>query len=101
MHHDEHRTVLHLHAGGVTMEDDWAYYRAVRPLPTLWVRDSTGRWHATRDYAPRLHGDDGEVTLELSIVPPLKAGTQWIDVVATGQAAQVLARLPLRWSWHP
>jgi hypothetical protein len=101
LHHDEHRTVLHLHAGGVTMEDDGAYYRAVRPLPTLWVRDSAGRWHATRDYVPRLHGYDGEVTLELSIVPPLEAGTQWIDVVATGQSAQVRARLPVRWSWHP
>jgi hypothetical protein len=101
LHQDEHRTVLHLHAGGVTMEDDWAYYRAARPLPGLWVRDSAGRWHATRDYAPRLHGDDGEVTLELTIAPPLEADIQWIDVVATGQSAQVRARLPVRWSWRP
>jgi len=53
LHHREHGTILHLHAGGITMEDDWEYYRAVRPLPTLWIRDSAGRWHATRDYAPQ------------------------------------------------
>ena len=29
----ERGTILCLHADGVTMEDDWAYHRAVRPLP--------------------------------------------------------------------
>ena len=52
LHHAEHGTILYLHTGGVTMEDDWEYYRAVRPLPALWIRDNTGRWHATRDYTP-------------------------------------------------
>ena len=101
LHHSERGTILHLHAGGVTMEDDWEYYRAVRPLPTLWIRDSAGRWHATSDYAPRSLGDDGEVTLELAIAPPLEAGIRWIDVVAAGQSAQVRARLPVRWTWNP
>ena len=101
LHHSERGTILHLHAGGVTMEDDWEYYRAVRPLPTLWIRDSAGRWHATRDYAPWPPGDKGEVTLELAITPPLEAGTRWIDVVAAGQSAQVRARLPVRWTWNP
>jgi hypothetical protein len=101
LHQGERRTVLHLHAGGVTSEDDWAYYRAVRPLPTLWVYDSAGRWHATRDYAASGSGGRDETTLELAIVPPLAADTQWIDVVASGQSAQVRARLPVRWSWHP
>jgi hypothetical protein len=100
LHHIERGTILHLHAGGVTMEDDWEYYRAVRPLPALWVRDSAGRWHATRDYAPGLPRDKGEVTLELVITPPLEAGTRWIDVVAAGQSAQVRARLPVRWRWN-
>ena len=81
--------------------DDWEYYRAVRPLPALWIRDSAGRWRATRDYAPRSLGDNGEVTLELEITPPLETGTRWIDVVATGQSAQVRARLPVRWTWNP
>ena len=83
------------------MEDDWAYYRAVRPMPALWIRDSAGRWHATRDWAPGPLGDNDEVTLELGIAPPLEAGTRWIDIVAAGQSAQVQARLPLRWTWNP
>jgi hypothetical protein len=101
LHHGKHGTILHLHAGGITMEDDWEYYRAVRPLPTLWIRDSAGCWHATRDYAPRPLGDNGEVTLELAIAPPLEAGTRWIDVVAAGQSAEVRARLPLHWKRNP
>ena len=48
LHHGEDSTILHLHAGGVTMEDDLEDYRGVRPLPALWIRDSAGRWHATR-----------------------------------------------------
>jgi hypothetical protein len=97
----ERGTILHLHAGGVTMEDDWEYHRAVRPLPALWIRDHAGRWHATCHYAPRSLGESGEVTLELAITPPLEAGTPQIDLVATGPSAQVQARLPLRWTWNP
>jgi hypothetical protein len=101
VHHGERGTILHLHAGDVTMEDDWEYYRAVRPLPALWIRDNAGRWHATNHYAPRPLGDNGEVTLDLAIAPPLEAGTPWIDMVAAGQSAEVRARLPLRWTWNP
>jgi hypothetical protein len=101
LHQAERGTILYLHAGGVTMEDDWEYYRAVRPLPALWIRDHAGRWHATRDYAPRPLGDSGEVTLELAITPPLEAGTPWIDLVAAGQSAEVWARLPLTWKRNP
>jgi hypothetical protein len=89
LHQAERGTILHLHAGGVTMEDDWGYHRAVRPLPALWIRDHAGRWHATRDYAPRSLGEGGEVTLELAIAPPLEAGTPWIDLLAAGPSAQV------------
>jgi hypothetical protein len=101
LHHDERGTIMHLHAGGVTMDDDWEYHRAVRPLPTLWIRDHAGRWHATNHYAPRPLGEGGQATLELAITPPLEAGTPRIDLVATGPSAQVQARLPLRWTWNP
>ena len=101
LHQAERGTILHLHAGGVTMENDWEYNRAVRPLPTLWIRDHADRWHATNHYAPRSLGDDGEVTLELAIAPPLQAGTPRIDLVAAGPSAQIQARLPLNWTWNP
>ncbi len=82
---------------GVTPEDDWTYGRVVRPLPALWVRDSSGRWHATRTNGTGLSGNSGEVILWLEIVPPLDSGTLWIDVVATGRSAEVRVRLPLCW----
>jgi hypothetical protein len=101
LRHADRGTILHLHAGGVTGEDDWEYYRAVRPLPALWIRDHAGRWHATRDYAHGPPGGNGEVTVDLAIVPPLEGGTPWIDLVAAGPSAQIRARLPLRWMWNP
>jgi len=101
LHQAERGTILHLHAGGVTMEDDWEYNRAVRTLPALWIRDHAGRWHATCHYAPRSLGEGGEVILELAIAPPLEAGTPRIDLVATGQSAQVRTRLPISCMWNP
>ena len=87
-----------MQASGVTPEDDWAYYRGARPLPALWIRDSSGRWHTTRMNGYSLTGDVGEVMLYPAIVPPLDPGTAWIDVLAVGQSAEVRARLPLRWN---
>jgi hypothetical protein len=37
--------------------------------------------------------------LWLRVVPPLDRGTPWIDVVATGQSAEVRATLPLSWKF--
>ena len=89
LHHGGNGTIVHLHACGVTPEDDWEYYRGVRPLPVLWVRDSSGRWHATRMNGYSQVGDTGEVMLYPAIVPPLDAGTAWVDVVAASQSAEV------------
>ena len=100
LHHSERGTILHLHAGGVTMEDDWEYYSGSGPCPPVDPRQRgpLARHARLRPGPPR---DKGEVTLELVITPPLEAGTRWIDVVAAGQSAQVRARLPVRWTWNP
>jgi hypothetical protein len=97
LHHAADGTILHVLASGVTPEDEWAYGRGVRPLPVLWIRDSSGRWHTTHTNGFSRLADTGEVMLRLAIVPPLDHGTAWIDVVATGQLAEVRARLPLHW----
>ena len=98
LHHGERGTIVHLLASGVTLESDWQYARPVRPLPALWIRDSSGRWHttSTNGVSP-MWGDPREVMLWLAIIPPLDRGTAWIDVVATGSSAEVRARLPLSW----
>lgn len=97
LHNSATQTIVHMLVTGVTPEDDWTYGRVVRPLPALWVRDSSGRWHATRTNGTGLSGNSGEVILWLEIVPPLDRGTLWIDVVATGRSAEVRVRLPLCW----
>jgi hypothetical protein len=96
-HNSATQTIVHMLVGGVTPEDDWTYGRVVRPLPALWVRDSSGRWHATRTNGTGLSPNSGEVILWLEIVPPLDRGTRWIGVVATGRSAEVRVRLPLCW----
>lgn len=97
LHQGEDGTVLHLLADGVTPEDDWEYYRAVRPLPVLWIRDSAGNWHATftRSWSP-LAGDS--VVLRLAVVPALDAGASGMELAASGHSAEVRADLPLRWN---
>jgi hypothetical protein len=98
LHHGERGTIVHMLASGVTLEGDWQYARAVRPLPALWIRDSSGRWHATStNGVSPMWGDPREVMLWLAVMPPLDRGTGWIEVVATGSSAEVRARLPLSW----
>jgi hypothetical protein len=98
LHNSTTQTIVHTLVSGVTPEDDWTYGRVVRPLPALWVRDSSGRWHATRTNGTGPSPNSGEVILWLEIVPPLDSGTAWIDVVATGRSAEVRIRLPLCWT---
>jgi len=96
LHRDEHGTIMHMLASGVTLEDDWEYARGIRPLPVLWIRDSSGRWHTTHtNGVSPMWGHPREIMLWLAIMPPLDRGTAWLDVVATGRSAEVRARLPL------
>jgi hypothetical protein len=64
---------------------------------SVWVRDSGGRWHAGR--AASWHPSEGEYAARLHVMPPLPAGTAWIDLVVTGQTAEIRTRLPLRWGY--
>jgi len=64
---------------------------------SVWIRDSTGRWHATRRYA--YSDDDREYVLTLQLTPPLPQAATWIDLLAAGPSAEARVRLPLE--WHP
>jgi hypothetical protein len=85
-------TILHTYASGPM---SGAYYGAPERnlAPAIWIHDSYGRWHATR--ADRIH--DGDITMRLEVIPPLRDGTAWIEVIVTGSSAEVRATLPLRW----
>jgi hypothetical protein len=66
---------------------------------SIWVRDSGGRWHATRPSG--WTWADGDYTITLHMVPPLARSTSWIDVLAAGQSAEARVRLPLDWGYSP
>ena len=88
------RTVVHMHASDpmnqVSYPTAELYY-----WPVTWIRDSGGRWHATRILGQSVHADG--TALRVEVVPPLSRATTGIEVVATGRSAQARARLPLRW----
>jgi hypothetical protein len=92
-HNSVTQSIVHMLVTGVRPEDDWTYGRVVRPLPALWVRDSSGRWHATRTQGVGPSPSSREVIVWLGIVPPLDSGTRWIDLVATGRSAEAVARI--------
>jgi hypothetical protein len=104
LHHGEQGTIIHLLATGLTPGGDWPYATGLGPLTALWIRDSDGRWHATRAdgiVSPWGHNgsnpwtDTRMVTVWLRIIPPLNRATAWIQISAAGRSAQVRATLPL------
>ena len=84
-------TMLHAHGSGLTHQ----YHRWPEQnlAPTIWIRDSHGRWHATCVDRPR----EGDLTIRLQVVPPLSPGTDRVEILLGGQSAEVRATLPLRW----
>ena len=99
LHNVDGSTILYGHASGMTPggRDGPPDVESDFPL-RIWVRDSRGRWHATRATARRWSAeDDREMTLRLEVVPPLSRAITWIEILAAGQSAQARTTLPLRW----
>ncbi len=96
LHNSAACTVLLVQAVGVT-PDGYDGRLGVEPAFPLriWVRDSGGRWHATRARG-WAGADHTEVTMRLQVLPPLSRPA-WIDVLAAGQSAEARITLPLRW----
>ena len=94
LHNCQDSTIVHAHASGPACHTIYGP-DGLYSWPSIWIRDSGGRWHATRTSGQS--GMDGEIALRLEIVPPLSRATTWIEVRATGQSAQARARLPLHW----
>jgi hypothetical protein len=88
------RTVVHMRASGPLNQVSYSpaelYY-----WPVTWIRDSGGRWHATRTLG-RGGSADG-TALRVEVVPPLSRATTGIEVITTGRSAQARAKLPLHW----
>jgi hypothetical protein len=59
-----------------------------------WLRDETGHWHvAMPDF--RFTGDATYLSME--VFPPLSRSSESVEVVVTGLAGRVSARVPLAW----
>ena len=88
------RTVVHMHASGPMNQVSYSpaelYY-----WPVTWIRDSGGRWHATRTLGRG--GSAGGTALRVEVVPPLSRATTGIEIITTGRSAQARTRLPLHW----
>jgi len=98
LHHTGEGSSLHVLARGLIPESKPGPLGIDRGFPlSIWLRDSGGRWHATRPADRRW--TDGECTARLHLVPPLTRPTDWVEVLASGQSAEVRITLPLRWGY--
>jgi hypothetical protein len=89
VHDTADRTVIFMHAAGATGNES-----GTGTWPAIWVRSPAG-WHATR---PAGSQDlDGEVTMDVSVMPPLGRDASWIEVTAAGRSATARVTLPLTW----
>ena len=92
------RSWLQVLARGLVQESPAGPFGIDHYFPlSVWIRDSGGRWHASRPDG--WHRAGGEHALKLQLVPPLPRSTAWIEVLAAGPSAQVRVRLPLRWGY--
>jgi hypothetical protein len=90
LHNTRFTSTLHVHASGLPSGGP------TNLLPVIWLRDSGGRWHATKAASGGpLEVADGAL-MRLTVVPPL-AKVSWIEVVVSGQSAEVRATIPLPW----
>jgi hypothetical protein len=94
LHNCQDSTIMHAHASGPASHTIYGP-DGLYSWPPIWIRDSSGHWHATRTSGQS--GMNDEIALRLEIVPPLSHAATWIEVHATGQSAQARATLPLRW----
>jgi hypothetical protein len=90
LHSADRTCTLSIHASGIP---PWPM-RGAEPLPLIWLRDSDECWHVTRPGGSTV--DDGELLMQLVVMPPL-ARPDWVEVVVMGRSAQVRATVPLRW----
>jgi len=98
LHNFDGNTVVYGHASGMTPEPGRMPGPKLDFPLRIWVRDSGGRWHATRTAARGWSAEDNrDMTLRLEVVPPLSRATAWIDVLVAGQSAQADCTLPIRW----
>jgi len=82
LHDSGDRTVIFMHASGTTGGGSFELHN----WPVIWIRDSGGWWHATR---PGGSADqDGEVSMDVTVLPPLGRDTHWIEVLAAGPSAE-------------
>ena len=97
LHNTDGHSWMHVTARGLTPENQPGPLGVDMYFPlSVWLRDSGGQWHAACPAGWNRAGPDYPVRLRL--VPPLDRSTPWIEVLVSGQSAEVRATLPLRWT---
>jgi hypothetical protein len=100
LHHCDGETWLNALAFGQLPRSQPGPLRVERAFPlSVWVRDDIGRWHVARPAA--WSGQAGEAALTLRLAPPLTRPSDWIEVRAGWQSAEVQVTVPLRWGYPP
>lgn len=84
---------LHVLAWG--QQPRWAAFRSGDELFSWWARDSAGRWHVGR--RTRSGFSNGDADMDITFVPPLHPAATSLEIILTGQSAQVTVTVPVDW----
>jgi hypothetical protein len=88
------RSHLHVVSSGMPRLAEWFAYDWT-PGFSWWVRDSAGNWHVATAGEPWTSGD-GMQAFQLRLTPPLAAIPDAAEVVVTGPATRVRAKVSIR-----
>jgi len=75
--------------------------RKVRPFagettwPSVWARDSAGRWHVAAQNGGGFGGGHANVTLRLT--PPIHPEATSLEIMLLGKSGRATATVPLAW----
>jgi hypothetical protein len=67
--------------------------------PSVWARDSAGRWHVAADNGGGL--GDGQANLTLRLTPPIHPKATSLEITLLGKSGRATATVPLAWQDMP
>ncbi len=73
----------------------WPSFAGEMTWPSVWARDSTGRWHIAAQNGGGSGGVHANLTLRL--IPPIHPEATSLEIMLLGKSGRAAATVPLAW----
>ena len=77
----------------------WPPFAGETTWPSVWARDSAGRWHVAAQNGGGFGGGHANVTLRLT--PPIHPEATSLEIMLLGKSGRATATVPLAWQDMP